>query len=379
MILLYARILNFTSWTDFITTVVDEVPDEYRIFRRQTKCTKDMRLGSDKDLMAMWRLDFATFDSDALLDHFRHVLALTMVKLHSTEGPSDDETQRPVEIVGQMADAVRVLKDSRPFQLYTLAVMICGEKFWVSAWDQAGVVISKPHSMADQQELFIRLIISINCRMDAVDFGHNPRIQLPDNFNYTPLEHFSAVESLAALDNGEAPARFPTTRIGRFQWELREVLSKSTCALGRNTTVWRVARNVEEDPRKPKRYIIRALKLTWHTPSRVTESATHHQLQEDFRFLGRTQPVTIFKLDAGKSDGNESAETACVFTTISEIRGDDVCNDVFRESDADLELTALLFSRVGKSICEYETDLELLRGIRDILKGMVSSSARRLF
>jgi hypothetical protein len=111
----------------------------------------------------------------------------------------------------------------------------------------------------------------------------------------------------------------------------------------------------------------------------VTESAIHHRLQEDFRLLGRKQPPTISKLDAGESDGDDSAETACVFTTISKIRGDDVCNDVFRQSDANLELTCLLFSRVGKSICEYETDLELLRGIRDILKGMVFSSARMLF
>jgi hypothetical protein len=329
--------------------------------------------------MAIRYLDYATFEAKQLPDHFRHVLALTIVKLHSTEGPSDDETQRPEEIVGQMADAVRVLKDSRPFQLYNLAVMICGEKFWVSAWDQAGVVISKPHSITDEQELFIRLIISINCRMDAVDFGHNPRIQLPAGFNYTPLEDLSAVESLAALDNGEAPARFPTTRIGRFQWELRELLSKWTGALGRNTTVWRVARNVEEDPRKPRRYIFRALKLTWHTPSRVTERAIHHSLQEDFRLLGRKQPPTISKLDAGKSDGDESAEAACVFTTISEIRGDDVCTDMFCKSDANLELTALLFHRVGKAIYEYKNDLELLRGGRDILKGIVSSSARRLF
>jgi hypothetical protein len=373
-----AHILTLTYQTEFIATVVDAVPDEDRIFRRQTKCMQYMRLGSDTDLMAIRYLDCATFEEDQLPDHFRHVLALTMLKLHSTEGPSDDETQRPVEIIGQMADAVRVLKDSRPFQLYTLAVMICGENFWVSAWDQAGVVLSKPHSMVDEQELFIRLIISINCRMDAVAFGHNPRIQLPAGFSYTPLENLSAVESLAALDNGEAPARLPTTRIGRFQWELREVLSKSKCALGRNTTVWRVARNVEEDPRKPKRYIFRALKLTWHTPSRVTESAIHHQLQEDFRLLGRKQPPTISILDAGECDGDDSADTACVFTTISEIRGDNVCSNVFRTSDANLELTALLFSRVGKSICQYETDLELLRGTRDILKGMVSSSARGL-
>jgi hypothetical protein len=98
-----------------------------------------------------------------------------------------------------------------------------------------------------------------------------------------------------------------------------------------------------------------------------------------FRPLDRTRPPTISKLDAGVSDRDGSAETACVFTTISEIRGDDLCTDVFRKSDVNLELTGLLFSRVGKSTCEYETDLELLRGSRDILKGMASSSARRLF
>jgi hypothetical protein len=89
-----------------------------------------------------------------------------------------------------------------------------------------------------------------------------------------------------------------------------------------------------------------------------------------FRLLDRTRPPTISKLHVGESDGDGSAETACAFATISEIRRHDMCNNIFRTSDVNLELTCLLFSRLGKAICECKTDLELLRGGRNIFKGI---------
>jgi hypothetical protein len=60
------------------------------------------------------------------------------------------------------------------------------------------------------------------------------------------------------------------------------------------------------------------------------------------------------------------------------IRGDDLCKD-FAESPTNHELLGLCLACNGKAIYQYDTDLELLRGARDILKGTDPSSARRLF
>jgi hypothetical protein len=56
-----------------------------------------------------------------------------------------------------------------------------------------------------------------------------------------------------------------------------------------------------------------------------------------------------------------------------------LCGEAFRASPSNSELLGLCPARVAKAIYHYDTELELLRGARDILKGTISSSARKLF
>jgi hypothetical protein len=352
-----------------IAAAMQTIPANERLYNRHTMDTHSRKTDSSLELMGARRPDFTTFESPELIGHFSHALALWELKHRSNMGPGSSETARPKEIIGQVADAVRLRAGSRPHQLFSLAIMICGTSFWVSMWDQSGVTYSHQHSLEHELDLFLRLVISVNCRMSAVDFGMNPDIQFPANYDFVPFANLAVEEMRAAVDQHQDPARFPMIKMGGYQWELRENLFQSSGALGRGTSIWRVARNVETDPTKAKRYIFRALKLSWRAQDRTSEHEIHARLKEDFRLVGREQPETIARLDAGTGENGDLDDAVHIFTTVHDLRGGTVSDGAFKISARNLEYIGILFARVGKAIHQYSTDIELLRGARDVLKG----------
>jgi hypothetical protein len=360
--------------SDMIVTVVHAVPANERLHHRHTMDTRSRKTNSSIELMKARRPDLTAFECPHLVGHFRHSLALWKLEHRSNMGPGSSETAYPKEIIGQVAAAIRLRAVSRPHQLFSLAIMICGTSFWVSMWDQSGVTYSHQHSLEYELDLFLRLIISMNCRMSAVDFGMNPDIQFPVIYDFVPSANLAVEEMRAAVDQHQHPARFPTIKIGRYQWELRENLFKSPGAPGRGTSIWRVARNVETDPTKAKQYIFRVLKLSWRAQDRTSEHEIHARLKEYFRLISREQPDTIARLDAGTEDNGDLDDASHIFTTMHDygLRGGAVSDGVFNISTRNLEYVGILFARVGKAIHQYSTDMELLQGVRDVLKGTPS-------
>jgi hypothetical protein len=215
------------------------------------------------------RPDSSTFAREDLLDRFRCSLARWELKISSDNGPSSNEAQKPNADIAHVADAVRLRAGSRPYQPFTPAVIIGGEFFWGSMWDQAGVVVSHRYTVKDEEDLFLRLILSVHCNMDVYDYRQNSGTRFSRNFDFVPL-----------ASNGGA---------------------------------------------------------------------------------------------------NGSLNTACALNTISDVRSDDLCGEAFRASSSNTELLGLRLARVAKTIYQYDTELELLRGARDILQGTASASAKRLF
>jgi hypothetical protein len=357
---------------DMIVAVVQAVPANERLHHRHTIDTRSRKTDSSIELMKARRPDLTTFGCPHLVGHFRHSLALWKLEHRSNMGPGSSETAYPKEIIGQVADAIRLRAVSRPHQLFSLAIMICGTSFWVWMWDQSGVTYSHQHSLEYELDLFLRLVISVNCRMSAVDFGMNPDIQFPATYDFVPSANLAVKEMRVAVDQHQHPARFPTIKIGGYQWELRKNLFQSSGALGRGISIWHVARNVETDLTKAKRYIFRALKLSWRAQDRTSEHEIHARLKEDFRLVGYEQPDTIIRLNTGTGDSGNSDDAIHIFTTVHDLRGGTVSDGAFKISGRNLKYDGILFARIGKAIHQYSADMELLKGARDILKGTPS-------
>jgi hypothetical protein len=134
----------------------------------------------------VWWSESSTFARKGLSDLSRHAFALWELNTISEYGPSSDEAQKPNAVIAQVADTVRLRVVSRPYQPFTAAIIICGEFFRGSMWDQAGVVVSDRHNVKEEKDLFPRLIISAHCNMDVYEFGQNSRTQFSQHFAIVP-------------------------------------------------------------------------------------------------------------------------------------------------------------------------------------------------
>jgi hypothetical protein len=123
------------------------------------------------------------------------------------------------DIIAQIADVVRLRMASRPFQLFTLSLIFCDSRFWVAMWDRDGVVVSPPHDLKEDQELFRRVIISLHCYLDLYDLELDRKVKIAANFNYIPSN----------------PC--PTIDFGGHEWELVSRIFQSVTAIGRGTAV----------------------------------------------------------------------------------------------------------------------------------------------
>jgi hypothetical protein len=99
---------------------------------------------------------------------------------------SSDEAQKPDAVIAHVTDTVRLRVGSRLYQPFTPAIIIHGEFFWSSTWDQAGVVVFNQHTVKEEEGLFLRLSISVHCNMDVCDYRQNSRTRFSSNLDFVP-------------------------------------------------------------------------------------------------------------------------------------------------------------------------------------------------
>jgi hypothetical protein len=314
-------------------------------FHRVTVRSGNTVIHSDITLNGLRRPDLVTYDDRDASHHtnFHYVGAQWEVKV-SAQDASSPQSHRP--IIGQIADAVRLRMASRPCQLFTLVIIMCDNRFWVSMWDRDGVVISKDHNLDTQagRELFIRVIISLHFNLDLYDLGLDRNVILPEGkhgkgFAYIP----------------SAPDPCPTVKYGGHAWTLAENIFQSITALGRGTSVWRVSRDGEDG-----KLIERAMKWSWRSPERTSEAQIHADILTAF---GYDQPATIAAID---DEYDASLADPMDLVTVGSLRknlepGSAPVND--------LTLTCIMTKRVGKAIWKYDTDLEFICAAQDLVKG----------
>jgi hypothetical protein len=330
---------NGVRQVKYVTALVDAVcAKEQGTFHRQTVKTGNTTTTSDVTLINLRRPDLTTFDDTNGDRHknFQYAAAPWELKVKSSDAP-DPESHK--DIIAQVADVVRLRMASRPFQLFTLSLILCDSRFWVAMWDRDGVVVSRPHQLEEEQDLFRRIIISLHCHLDLYDLGLDRNVKIAAGLPYIPSDPY------------------PTIDFGGHEWQLVERIFQSVTAIGRGTSVWRVRRTGEngED-------IARAFKWSWRSPGRDTEAEIHTQIEGAFEAIHETQPLNIALMDSGASDSD--LEDAKV--DIQSLRSD---LEETSKPVRNLVLTCILLKRVGKAIWDYKDDLEIMRGARDILQG----------
>jgi hypothetical protein len=314
-------------------------------FHRVTVRSGNTVTHSDITLNGLRRPDLVTYDDRDAGHHtnFRYVGAQWEVKV-SAQGAPRPQSHRP--IIGQIADAVRLRMASRPCQLFTLVIIMCDNRFWVSMWDRDGVVISKDHNLDTQagRQLFIRVIISLHFNLDLYDLGLDRNVILPEDKHG---KRFAYIPS--------APDPCPTVKYGGHAWTLAENIFQSITALGRGTSVWRVSRDGGDG-----KLIERVMKWGWRSPNSTSEAQIHADILAAF---GNQQPATIAVID---DEYDASLADPMDLVTIGSLRKN---LDPKSAPVNDLTLTCIMMKRVGKSIWKYDTDLEFMLAARDLVEG----------
>ncbi|KAH8073802.1 hypothetical protein BXZ70DRAFT_902862, partial [Cristinia sonorae] len=176
------------------------------------------------------------------------------VKPRVDQGVATKETTIP-EAVCQGADYSRLHMSSRPFQLFSVGLLIFGLKFMVGIFDRDGITFSPVYDLNANLETFVKVIRRlVSPRLTAIDLGLDPTVfQLPSAHPlHTALRptatslgvsaNFPAFivrcpKELNRMDNGGVHKQWtlvPWVTIGPPIWV-------SLSLIGRETNIWRVA------------------------------------------------------------------------------------------------------------------------------------------
>ena len=115
-------------------------------------------------------------DSRTLL--WRNVLCCFVANLDADLGPARDLDPSPdvvptvKESVAQAADYARLHMSCRPFQLFSISILIFSSSFTISVYDRGGVLHSRPMQVYDDDGVsddFIRLVRLLSFDATEVD------------------------------------------------------------------------------------------------------------------------------------------------------------------------------------------------------------------
>ncbi|GJJ15479.1 hypothetical protein Clacol_009757 [Clathrus columnatus] len=148
-----------------------------RRYERKWLANADQPLRGEGDT-----LSFSEIKPDfTLCDDFREVIS--ELKTTSVQGPKPAKQGDTVKaIVSQAADYARLHLTCRPFQLFSIGLLIFGKQFCVAIFDRDGVQFSPIHDLWDNLDILIRIIRRMTHEMSPVDLGQDPNVNiLPSN------------------------------------------------------------------------------------------------------------------------------------------------------------------------------------------------------
>ncbi len=271
------------------------------------------------------------------------------VKASSTDSPYNGSAAIPV--IFQSANYARLHSSAKPFNLFSVSLLICGDKFCVAIHDRGGVVVSPEHDMWKELETFVRVVRSLTHELSEHELGLDKTVDRHERyFNVKPIGHTQ----------------------DRRWWKTVGVtpIWSSLSLLGRGTEVWFVQ---EYDPRTNKAVSIDlfVMKSAWRHKNRHPESDICKAIQ---KVLDSTKTIiSIAKFETGGDvcvGGHSPPSGSTPVLTVAYLRG--------HKEDVDNPLPVLhrvVWSTLGKPMWEYSSDLELLKGFRAAIIGESSSLA----
>ncbi|KII84976.1 hypothetical protein PLICRDRAFT_32185 [Plicaturopsis crispa FD-325 SS-3] len=261
--------------------------------------------------------------------------------MHNRDG-TDTDIQ---DMLTQAADYARLHLSARPFQLYSVGLLIFGSKFCVGFFDRDGVQLSPVHDMWADFGLFVRVVRRMACDMSPEALGRDPSAVLLRDDDPKRLQ---ALDALGSEDARTVPAYAVAVGGGKDRrvWvTVGPPIWSSYSLLGRGTSVWRAY-----DPKSGRLLV---LKNAWRSSKRTPESAIYRHIR------GSHPGLALF--DSG---GDVIFPGEKVAISAQRLRD---FNDLGDGETAILH--RIVIETLGRPLWDYSTELELLLGIRAAMKG----------
>ncbi|EMD33827.1 hypothetical protein CERSUDRAFT_126048 [Gelatoporia subvermispora B] len=270
------------------------------------------------------------------------------IKAHASDRPKAYGSNDAKSIVVQTANYARLHMSGRPFQLFSIGLLIYGDEFCVGIYDRAGVRFSPSYNIWDEFDTFIRVVRCITTNMTPIQLGQDPTVtQLTDvqrelwiatlRANGLSTSEYVADEAVYEVSLGSTDNRRWVT-IGTPVWV-------SLSLFGRGTLVWRVLNKAALD--------LRVMKNAWHSGARTPES-------EIYKLIEGEHPG-VARFDSG-ADVRFPGTDLIISTASIRGRGDE-------DSANSAILHRVFIFPVGRSLYKARSELELLKGIRAALRG----------
>ncbi|KAJ3542783.1 hypothetical protein NM688_g5937 [Phlebia brevispora] len=287
--------------------------------------------------------------------HYR--AGFVVVKPTSFEGPMPPEDGPTADIVLRAADYARLHIAARPFQLFSVSLLVYGLKFCVAIFDHDGVTFSREGDLRTPNgwKLLARIVRCLSVTMTDEDLGRDPTARLL-NSGPTIFRLQEEARSLGIT----VPDNFPTFSVslggksGR-RWGTIAMIWSSLSLVGRGTSVWLVQELREGKPEGA----VKVMKTAWRSNRRMPEAQIYKALQEQQTY--RCHPC-VAKFDIG-GDVNFLDERTISVSALRATGSDET------QGSEDKILHRLLLSPVGRPIWEYESEEMLIRGIKAAVQG----------
>ncbi|KAF9812852.1 hypothetical protein IEO21_05952 [Rhodonia placenta] len=273
--------------------------------------------------------------------------AFCVVKPSNKQSPKPGDPSDVVSLITlQSSQYARLYACSRPFRLFAVCLFIFGSGFCVGIFDRGGLMLFPIYDMWEHTDVFIRVIRSLTSVVTDVDLGQDPTVRpLPNDI------------ACAVLEQSEPPAHtsYLVEPIGdneRVWCTVGPPVWSSLSLFGRGTWVWYV-REYDANGRclKGAKMI---MKTAWRQGNRSPESIIHRSIKVshcglakllvgadvEYRVAGqRPERISVQSLRSGQNDVNAGSPV----------------------------LHRLVLSTVGRPLWEYDSELELLLGVRAAL------------
>jgi hypothetical protein len=297
------------------------------------------------------RCDIGLFEWEDHNYEWRALCAHIEVKVKATEGPNAargtaQETAK--DIVQQHADVARAHLASRPFQVFSLGMMICGDLFWCIMWDRGGCTISPAFSLINDKETLVRVALQLSRGLSLQELGTDPTVEL------------------SRPGNRKAQAKY-SFQFANDRWTTETKLFQSLTLVGRGTGVWVVTASGG----KGKTRIRCVMKSSWRSRSRRAEHEIYAVILQRLQEEKMQWPKGVAQIRAGDDvavgaegmAGERGIEDAI---SISKLRGG-MGKQVMLGEDAVLH--RLLLTELGHSLHEYTSARQLLLALKDAIAG----------